>query len=289
MSNIIPKKLAIYYGYPSLVNGSTNTTAAVNIYKNYDVIIFGEDLEQTTHTDHLNTKTIVQHSNMTNTEVYGYVKCTRTLSDIQSRIIKWKNIGVKGIFCEEFGYDFGITRVKQNSILSYIHTNNLKAFVDTWNPDDTFGNTANAAFNPAAVPSLINDTDWYLSQSFQIIDGAYQDITFWKTKSDKMKNYKTIFGTNMACITTYDTSAFNQEKMDYAYYSCVLYKFDAFGFGEYLYSAPSAQLPFRDRKTVYGTKFINDIIQNGSKFERQTNIGIHINTTTHTVDYILIL
>ena len=47
-------------------------------------------------------------------------------------------MGVHGVFLDEAGYDFGVTRVRQNAIVDYIHGRGLQAFVNAYNPDDVF-------------------------------------------------------------------------------------------------------------------------------------------------------
>ncbi|AYV78850.1 MAG: hypothetical protein Edafosvirus39_3 [Edafosvirus sp.] len=286
MTSIVPKKLAIYYGIPSLVNNSNSSiTSAVNTFKQYDLLVLGDGPEVPSHQDHNNTISIINDANMINTQVYGYIDSTISISSFTTKVSQWKAMGnVKGIFCDRFGYDFNVTRTKQNSILNLVHSNNLKAFVDAWNPDDVFSSQIQNPNNLTGTATVIKNTDIYLAQSYQIINGDYQDPTFWKAKADKMQSYKQTFGTLMACVTTYDTRAYDQTKADYAYYSCILYNFDSWGFGEYLYSAPSSLLPFRPRKDVLGTKFVNDItLPAGGVYDRNVNIGIHIDTYTHTV------
>jgi hypothetical protein len=283
----IPKKLTIFYAYPSTVNNTYSVPGAVDVFNDYDLVVFGEGIEFNSHPDHANTQNIIQNPQMANTEVYGYVNSTRTFNDFKDRVNKWKNMGVKGIFCDSFGYDFGITRIAQNNMVNHIHSKNLKAFVNAWNPDDVFSSTIVIPNNLLGTAPVINSNDWYLAQSYQIVGGSYQDVTFWKTRSDKMTTYRQSFGTKMACITTYDTSDFDQNKADYSYYSAVIYNFDAWGWGEYNFSATSVQLPWRQRKDVLGTKFKNSMTINTDIYERQTNVGIKINTTTHAVDVIL--
>ena len=91
-SPLIPGKLAIYYGFPSVVNGVTNLDDAAEVFANYDVVIFagvlqfpqatggsGEDpffgCGQNRHLDHDNTVAIISKLNTppNNTAVYGYV------------------------------------------------------------------------------------------------------------------------------------------------------------------------------------------------------------------------
>ncbi len=283
----IPKKLAIFYAYPSTVNNTYSVPGAVSVFNDYDLVVFGAGIEESSHPDHTKTKNIIKDSQMANTEVYGYIDSTRTVADFKNRVVSWKNMGVKGIFCDQFGYDFGTTRVKQNSLISYIHSKSLKAIVDAWDPDDVFSTTINIPNNPLGIGCLLNNSDWYLAQSYQILNGDYQNVTFWQTRSNKMVNYRQQFGTKMACITTYDSRPFDQNKADYSYYSAVIYKFDAWGWGEINFSATSVQLPMRQRKDVLGTKFKTNITVIGPVYERQTNVGIQLNTVSHTTNVIL--
>ena len=56
----IPKKLAIYYGWPSAVSGAGgNVTTAANVFKDYDQVVLGAGLEDGTHPDHTNTAAII--------------------------------------------------------------------------------------------------------------------------------------------------------------------------------------------------------------------------------------
>lgn len=280
-------KLAFFYGWPSSVNGSTTTAEAVSHYSNYDAVVFGEGIEDPAHGDHTNTQNIMNDAGMSNTDVYGYVNTTNSYTAIYTAIDRWIAMGVAGIFLDRFGYDFLVSRDKQNSLVEYIRYKGKHAFVNAWNPDDVFSSAVDATYNPQGLAASIDGSDIYLAESYQIINGAYQSETDWRTKSNKMAAYKISNGTKMAATTTYDASAFDQAKADYSYYSAVLDDLDYWSWGEQFFSASSGQLPFRTRKTVYGDKLTGAIVQNGNVFERDTNVGIHIDTTTNTVDYLL--
>jgi len=285
---IVPLKLAIYYGYPSLVNGATTTQAAVNIFQMYDLLVIGAGLEKPTHPDYAKTKLILSNSGMANTVVYGYIDCTRGLAAIQTSITQWKTLGVTGIFCDKLGYDFSVKRATQNTIVGYVKAAGMKLFLDAWNPDDIFGNQVVAMMNPTGAPATqIQAGDYYLAQSYQIINGAYQPVADWETKANKLVAYKNQFGIKVASITTPGTTGFTQSLADYSYLSTALYNFDAWGWGEVNYSATDGMLPFRARKTIYGTFFLNNITKNAGVYERQANIGIMVNTNTHTVSIIM--
>lgn len=298
MSDILTKRLAIYYGYPSSVNGTYTVSGAVDVFKKYKILVLGTGLEDVSHPDHNNTVSIITDPLMKSTKVYGYIDSTLPLNIIQNKIDLWSNMNVDGIFMDQFGYDFGLTRVKQREIIWSIHEkgdNKLSAFVNAWNVDDVFGTIIDAVHNPDGLPTRMNERDIYLAESFVIINGQYDnadnnddDIMDWQDKAIKMINYRNSYGTKMAAVTTWNTDPFDQNKMDYAYFSSVLYNFDYFGFGELYFSAADAQLPFRTRKTHYGTKFTGEInTSSGGVFTRTTNIGIKIDTSNNTVNTII--
>lgn len=300
MSNILPKKLSIFYGYPSGANSTFTVPGAVNVFKDYDVVVFGTGLEEDTHPDHANTVAIINDPLMANTQVFGYINATLPLDSLQNSIDRWYSMSVKGIFVDLFGWDFGLTRAKQREIVWCIHEkgdNTLKAFVNAWNVDDCFSPDVHPVANPDGLPTRLDGRDIYLAESFAIKSGAYDDadidsngIKDWQDKAAKMVAYKATYGTEMAAVTTTDDagSAFDQDKADYSYFAAVLNGFDYWGYGEDLFSATSAQLPFRTRKPFHGTRFDGDVTITGNVYERRTNVGISLDTTNHTTDVLLI-
>ena len=296
MSNLIPQKLAIYYGYPSGVNSTFTVEGAANVFKEYNQVIFGTGLEDSSHLDHQNTVDIINNPLMENTEVFGYIDATLSLNDIQDKIDKWYNMGVSGIFMDQFGYDFNVSREKQREIIWSIHekgNNNLKAFVNAWNVDDVFSSDVHT-LNPNGLSTRLGPNDYYLAESFTIMNGQYDDndidvdgIKDWQNKAIKMINYRTTFGTKMAAVTTWDSNTFDQNKMDYAYYAAVLNTLDTFGFGEENFSASSGSLPSRTRKSFYGTQFTGPVVLNGNIYYRYINMGIQIDTANHVVSNLI--
>lgn len=278
----VPQKLAIYYGWPSSVNATYTVPNAIAVFNDYDLVVFGSGLEDPTHGDHQNTKDIIDG---TTANVFGYIDATLSESAIQSKVDQWSIMGgtnktIIGIFFDQFGFDFGLNRQKQNNIVDYVHGKGLVVFVNAWDPDDVFKRSAGKNTNMTAG-------DYYLAESHYVINGDWQNVNDWETKSDKMVSYKSQYGSNMACITT-TTSVigFDQNKWNNAYYAHAIYDFDASGWGEPNFSA-NAQLPFRARYPIDGTTFTGSLVKNGSSFERQTNVGIHIDTTNKTVNNIL--
>lgn len=283
-----PQKLAIYYGWPSAVNSSGgNVAAATAVFQNYDVVVLGAGLEDPSHGDHANTVSIIANL-VPAVKVYGYISAQDTNSVNWGKIDKWAAMNVSGIFCDEFGYDFAVDRNRQNVLVEYIHYKGLSAFVNAWNSDDVFLNTVDPVKNPLGTSHMMGASDWYLAESYQIINGAFQNSADWKTKSDKMVAHRTSFGTKMATVTTTLADPFDQAKWDYSYASASLYSMDAAGWGEEFFSASSASLPFRTSLNIQGTSFITAITENPADvFSRQTNVGLKVDAVNHTVSTIL--
>jgi len=288
MTAIVSKKLAIYYGWPSAVNGTFTPPLAAAVFGQYQIVVWGAGLESPTHPDHANSVLIIADPQMVKTEVYGYINSTDSIAINQPIIDNWQSMGVKGIFCDRFGYDFGVSRASQNQIVDYIHSKNLNAFVNAFIPDDAFSTNENATYNPSRDACHLGTKDWYLAESYQIINDVYDEASNWISRSNSIKKYKHDLGVKVATVTTTLSGVYDQDKFDYAYFSTLLYGFDACGWGEQNYSASSAQLPMRPRKKFYGKTYDTDGIQiNGGVLSIQTNVGFEVNTTTHKVDYLI--
>lgn len=278
------KNLAIYYAWPSSVNLIYTIPGAAAEFSAYDIAVLGAGLENPVHGDHANTKAII---NASTAKFYGYVDAVASTSTIQTAIDRWSTMGgsvsmCTGIFFDQFGFDYGLTRTKQNTIVDYAHSKNMKVFVNAWNPDDVFLRSSGKDHR------LTSGSDWYLAESHYVLNGNWQSVADWESKSDKMASYKTSSGVNMACITT-TTSAlgFNQTKWNNAYAACNVYGFDASGWGEPSFSASDALLPWRTRLSISGTKLTGSLIKSSGVFERQTNVGVHLNTNTREVSSLL--
>lgn len=292
-ATFLPDKLAVYYGWPSAVNGAGgDINVAAAVFDDYDQVVFGAGLEEPTHGDHANLVAMLALPAMVGVETFGYIDSTLSVSAVQAKITLWAATGVKGIFLDQFGYDFGLTRDKQNALIWCVHaascSTSLHAFVNAWNPDDVFASTVDPVHNPTGVAPLIGTGDWYLLESYQIINGAYQSSTDWRVRSDKATAGRTALGTSLAAVTTIGTDPFSQPKADYSYLSSVMDELDTWGWGEQYFSAGDSMLPWRTRATVDGTLFTGLLVQVGDVWQRQTNVGIVVDTSAHTTGEILV-
>ena len=138
------KQLCIFYAWSSSVNGANgNVTKAVQEYQKCHVIVLGAGMESKTHGDHAKTKQIISMLKRSNpkTEVYGYinigVNTTNTpIITLQKEVKEWKGMGVTGIFVDEAGYDYQVTRKRQLDVMNFIHSQGMNVFANAWNMQD---------------------------------------------------------------------------------------------------------------------------------------------------------
>jgi hypothetical protein len=287
MDTIVSEKLAIYYGYPSGVNATFSVPLAAGVFGQYNQCIWGDTLENPTHPDHANAVAIIADPQMAHTEVYGYIDSTLALATLQTNIDNWVLMGVKGIMCDKFGYDWAVSRAAQNALVDYIHSKGVKAFVNAFHIDDACSTFQNATYNPNRDACHLRPGDWYLAESLTLANDVYVEQSMIQSRVASMAKYQKSLGINMASTTTTASGVFDQAKFDFAYFTTMLWGFRSCSWGEQFYSASSGSLPMRTRKTFYGTEYVSNPQNLGDQFQRTVNIGFRVNFTTHTVDTLL--
>ena len=300
---IMPKKLLIYYSFPSSLNYPVNLYNLDNVandFKQYDYVVLGESIETSEHPDHVNTVNILAKMAGSTTKVFGYIDLSTTIRNhsiatIQQKVNEWKAVGVQGIFFDDFGYDFNVSRTRQNTVVNYTHSQNLRVIANGWNPDDVFGSTVDPIWNPAGMATALNSQDFYLSESYLIKTYQYEpNPGEWKVKADKLRNYRQNIGFKILSITTGDSVNqlnYDADKFFYAWYGAAIDNHEATGWGEYKFAccgAINAKSPYRVRPSVtIGTAYNEEARQTGSEIFRYTNLGkIAINTATHAYSFI---
>lgn len=289
-TGVNPGSLLIYYGWPSLINGSGTAAEAAAQFDAYDYAVLGAGLEETVHPDHANTASIIASSTAV---FFGYVDLGvttngYTLAVIKEKIDAWKSTGADGIFLDDFGYDYGVTRERQNEAVAYAHGAGLSVVANAWDPDDVFGSAADAAANPSGTAPVIDSRDWYLSESFQIQEGAYQSESAWHDKAEKLAAYRSAAGFGVFSVTTIDAPGlYDEAKFYYAWYSALLYGHTAVGWGEYLFSSADNAAPCRNRPAVNaGNVFTGAVTDASPQYVRTTDAGrVWIDTQTHAYGF----
>lgn len=300
---LAPSRLAIYYGYPSLVNGAAgDIDRAVTAFTEYDVIVLGDGLEFSDVNlrrtpagpgvdEHRRTRSIIQklRERSPSVRVYGYIDLGNSQSlpdaEIRHRAEGWLRLGATGIFLDEAGFDYGVTRDRQNMAIDLIHRLGMSAFVNAFNPDDVFGVTAvplNAAGggNPAGSPPHLGERDAFLLESFQVRLGEPESWNAWSRRTSAAVKHRERFKTHIFGVTTStaDTPARRiGELYEYAWWSAAVWGLDGFGWGEPGFSGVTSMLPRRHALVngiaIGGTRYVSAVTETALGLERATDTG----------------
>jgi hypothetical protein len=98
--------------------------------------VLGAGLENPEHPDHWLTQRIVQ---ATTARVFGYIDLGVVTSGLPLRQIRrsmrrWKKMGAVGVLLDDYGYDWGVTRRRQNRAVRSAHWLGLGDFLlmESW-------------------------------------------------------------------------------------------------------------------------------------------------------------
>ncbi len=162
--------LGIYYGWPSGAGGARSVEEAAARLGSFEVLVLGGGLERPQHGDHERTRAIL--TRLEGVEVFGYIPLGQATGldekAIAASILAWKAMGVRGIFFDEAGYDFGNTRARQRAAFAAAHREGLKVFANAFQPDDLFADGRDAQHNPRGEKAGLAAGDAYLYESFGV-------------------------------------------------------------------------------------------------------------------------
>ena len=119
--------------------------------------------------------------------------------------------------------------------MTYAHNDGLLVAVNAANPADAFGSTVDPNYNPVGESTILNKNDYYLYESYQVSVGQYVSEAAWQAKANEVSLFQGMnMGFNVWAVTTNDSSnVYDQNQFDYAWYSALLYGYNAVGWGEY--------------------------------------------------------
>lgn len=190
------EKVLLYYGYPIAINGVWDVEDAVNIYRAYDVVVFGDTYQDPEHSVYESTVAIIQKlaEVAPNVRVVGYVPIGMVpnshdsnlpMDELKHRVDQWNAIGVHGIFLDEFGYDYYVTRERQNEIVGYCHDLGKFVFANSWSVKYCFDSDPMEITwlpdfhpNPNGIAPLLNENDYYLYENLFYTTEKLDDGSF---------------------------------------------------------------------------------------------------------------
>jgi hypothetical protein len=287
--DVTPKKLLIYYGWPSSINATFSVPLAAAEFGQYDYVVLAAGLEQASHPDHQNTVDIMAAAATAGVTFFGYVDLGVTTNnyspaEIEARVDLWLAAGADGIFFDDFGYDFLTGRDRQNAAVDYAHGQGMPVVANAWVPADAFDAAVDASLNPGGAATTLGSGDFYLYESHQIILGGYESEGNWQSKATALAGYQSALGFSILSITTNDSdNGYDENAFWYAWYSALIYGHAATGWGEYNFSAASAQAPLRARPELNaGTVFTSEVSGVTHVYSRKTDLAtVFVNAVTH--------
>ena len=294
-----PTDVLFYYGwlnsFNSAINSWNNEKVAQDMAK-YAILVFGDGVADTNHGDYANASIIIPRVRALNPKsiLFGYVQGPQDYADFTANVDEWETIGANGIFIDEAGYDFGLTRTQLNQRISYVHsmTNANIAFANGWNIDNVLGTNndasyPNSTYNSNLVQSALTpNTDWVLLESFPInttewpTNDGYEAKSDWYVRASKFIELRKEYDVHFCgvCVINNDNEQ-GQDLFNFGFVSALMWCLDGFGSSDTSYGSSSAQVAFWDRLGISGMGVLWDSSPTTMQDVNDTDVYIRYSST----------
>ena len=228
-----PQPIAIYYGYPSLVNGAKgDLDKAARAFDAYSILVIGDRLEFPDHPDHSNVVHLLPK--LHNSKVFGYVCIGSTqklsMEEVRRRVFGWKQTGVQGVFLDEAGRDYGVSHDRREEIIDIAHREGLSVFVNAFQPADVFDQG-----------TRLTKGDYYLLESFIVRNGVLDNTGLMNSRIRQALKFRERYNIGIIGVTT-TTTSFSAGLYREACTAAKGAALDGFGWGEPWFSSQSNSL-----------------------------------------------
>lgn len=208
------RSLLVYFGIPISINGVNNADYAAGQLARYDDVVLGYGLQATNHPNYSTTVSIISKARAINPNIViwgnvdagvtGGTSHNHSLATLNGHIDAWATAGVNGIFLDNFGYDFAVSRSRQNSLVQYIHGKNLPAMMFVTTIADALASSVNATYNPTGVATSADTRDACLFKwafnSDAIASPHFESLTTVKNRGNDARTYRTSLGVRMYAV-----------------------------------------------------------------------------------------
>lgn len=160
-SDLAPTNIGFYYGAPDNVDNLGSVEHSQRVLSQFQLAVLREPGE-------LNSRqmTVINYLISQGVKVFGYTASTSTDAVIQAAMDRCAAAGYAGAFFDEAGYDWGVSRGRLNSLVTYAHGKGLPVMANAWTPSDVLGSQVNETYNPNGSPTALTTGDWVLLESF---------------------------------------------------------------------------------------------------------------------------
>lgn len=208
------RQFTVYYGIPNSINAVNNADYAAGQIARFDDVVLGYGLQDTANANYATTVSVISKAKFLNPRltiwgnidvgVSGGTSHNHSTSVLQGHIDQWVNAGANGIFCDNFGYDRGVTRARQNTITNYVHTKNIGAMLYSTAIADALSPAVVATYNTSGTATTADLRDAFMSvwafNSDAVIAPYFNSFATMKTRGDDMRTYRTSTGVRMFSI-----------------------------------------------------------------------------------------
>ncbi|WP_236011507.1 hypothetical protein [Alicyclobacillus fructus] len=129
-----PVPVGFYYGWVTPETGAD--------IQGYQAIVLGSDSESSGYPNQQAVTQLIASS--PSIAFYGYVNLSDgsnpiPVSTLSQEFAEWKALGVRGIFLDLAGSNYGVTRVLRAWAVAQVHALGMRAAVNAWDPADALG------------------------------------------------------------------------------------------------------------------------------------------------------
>jgi hypothetical protein len=286
--SVPPLRLAIYYGYPSLVEDARGDVArAAAVFGAYDVVVFGDGLAGApdaaadaglrAERERIGPIIGALHATARRPRIYGYIDLGSSqnlaLAEIERRVDAWRRLGADGIFFDEAGSDFAVTPARRRAAVRAVHARRLSAFMNAFVTDDLFQGDGAADLDPG---SRLGQDDALLIESFAVKNGEPEPPSRVAARAAAALKWRDRSGVRVFAVTTSASPSGQTGLFAYAWWSAAAWGLDGVGWGEPDFSANS-RLPWRARPheeaTLAGSRLTAPLVISAAGVRRSTSAG----------------
>jgi hypothetical protein len=232
------KQTLLNYGYPIAINDVWDVGQAAAIYADYDIVVFGDQYEHASHEAHTDTVNIITAVKVLNPsiEIFGYVPIGQinpatqlTMAQMKTYVDEWFTSGATGIFLDEYGFDYMVTRAWQNEIVAYIHGKGMNVIANSWESDYVFSKEnmyldwIDFHPNTGSIEPIVNSNDYSLFENMfyefdvtqkVIVNTRLLDAVHYYQDVDSLygTTYYARFGTKTMALDAIDKNYANKNK-----------------------------------------------------------------------------
>lgn len=173
----------LYYGTPRAFSPNRSIEDSATLFAKHDLVVWGDFYHSPLHSDYANTMAVAKSMLKKNPDIgfYGYVPIglhpdwedsNLPMEELKARVLEWKALGATGVFADEFGFDYYITRERQNEFVNFVHEQGMNVIANSWRIEYVFSTKNmildwmdNFEGNPNLMPPAMGENDYYMYEN----------------------------------------------------------------------------------------------------------------------------